>query len=56
MPAAQVPEVLIAEAPAGLMDERAARLLRLDPALLERLPERLLCGCRPGWRVSPGIV
>ncbi|GLZ88700.1 response regulator [Metapseudomonas resinovorans] len=30
------------EAPAGLMDERAARLLRLDPALLDRLPARLL--------------
>ncbi|MDH4565307.1 HDOD domain-containing protein [Pseudomonas sp. BN414] len=30
------------EAPAGLMGERAARLLRLDPALLDRLPARLL--------------
>ncbi|MCO6055995.1 response regulator [Pseudomonas sp. MOB-449] len=30
------------EPPSGLIEERAARLLRLDPALLERLPQRLL--------------
>ncbi|MDH4581534.1 HDOD domain-containing protein [Pseudomonas sp. BN415] len=30
------------ETPANLLDERAARLLRLDPAVLERLPQRLL--------------
>ncbi|MBD2840534.1 HDOD domain-containing protein [Pseudomonas sp. JM0905a] len=30
------------QTPASLTDERAARLLRLDPALLERLPGRLL--------------
>ncbi|AOE82667.1 HDOD domain-containing protein [Pseudomonas sp. TCU-HL1] len=30
------------ESPSGLIEERAARLLRLDPALLERLPQRLL--------------
>ncbi|MCY1358455.1 HDOD domain protein [compost metagenome] len=30
------------ESPQPLMEERAARLLRLDPALLERLPARLL--------------
>ncbi|WP_044870909.1 HDOD domain-containing protein [Pseudomonas sp. LFM046] len=30
------------QAPASLLDERSARLLRLDPVVLERLPERLL--------------
>ncbi|MDE3737267.1 HD-like signal output (HDOD) protein [Metapseudomonas resinovorans] len=30
------------EDPALLLDERAARLLRLDPAVLKRLPQRLL--------------